>query len=73
MRSHKGKLVSIGGLSENKGIPVRTLRSLMAARKIPFFKLGHRTLLFDPDKVHKALQRFEVHEIGSRTRQGGGK
>jgi len=69
MQSHAGKLVNISGLSQRKGIPVRTLRTLIANRKIPFLKLGHRTLFFDPDKVDKALQRFEVQEVGSRSRR----
>jgi len=64
MQSYTGKLVNIGGLSEHKGIPVRTLRTLVATRKIPYLKLGHRLLFFDPQKVDKALQRFEVQEVG---------
>ncbi len=59
------QLVNIAALSELLGIPVRTLRSFVAARKIPFLKCGHRTLLFDPDKVRAALERFEVKEIGA--------
>ena len=57
------KLIDIRGLSERSGLPVRTLRSFVASRKIPFLKCGHRTLLFDPEKVDKALQRFEVPAV----------
>ena len=64
MQSNRHKLVNIGALSEHNGVPVRTLRTFMASRKIPFLKCGHRTILFDPDKVDKALQRFEVQEVG---------
>jgi hypothetical protein len=70
MQAHERKLVNIAGLSEQKGIPVRTLRTLVAGRKIPFLKLGHRTLFFDPEKVDKALQRFAVQEVGSRSCRG---
>jgi hypothetical protein len=63
-------LVNITGLSKHNGIPVRTLRTFMASRKIPFLKCGHRTILFDPEKVDNALQRFEVREIGSRSQHG---
>jgi ribosome-binding factor A len=70
MRANQAKLVNIAALSDHKGIPVRTLRSLMAARKIPFLKFGHRTIFFDPDEVDKALQRFQVQEVGSRSRRG---
>jgi excisionase family DNA binding protein len=64
MQTNKRKLVNIADLSECNGIPVRTLRTLMHARKIPFLRCGHRTVLFDPEKVDKALQRFEVQEVG---------
>jgi excisionase family DNA binding protein len=67
MESNTRKLVNIIGLSQHKGIPVRTLRTLVSSRKIPFFKLGHRTLLFNPEKVDKALERFEVQEVGPRS------
>jgi hypothetical protein len=60
------KLLDIFELSEAKGRPVRQLRSFVAARKIPFMKLGHRTLLFDPEKVDEALARFEVPAIGAK-------
>ena len=53
------QLLTIRGLSEEIGISPRTLRSLYNARKIPFIKAGHRTLLFDPDKVRAALNKFE--------------
>jgi len=69
MRANQFKLLNITALSDRNGIPVRTLRTLMAGRKIPFLKLGHRTLLFDPEKVDKALERFEVQEVGSERRQ----
>ena len=69
MQSYTGKLVNIAGLSEHKGIPVRTLRTLVATRKIPYLKLGHRLLFFDPQKVDEALQRFEVQEVGARSRR----
>jgi hypothetical protein len=59
-----GKLLNVYGLSEARGIPVRTLRSFVAAKKIPFFKCGHRTILFDLAKVDAALARYEVKEVG---------
>jgi len=42
----------------------------MAGRKIPYLKCGHRTLLFDPEKVQKALERFEVHAVGDNEPRG---
>ena len=60
------KLLDIRGLSEQSGIPIRTLRSFVAGRKISFLKCGHRTLLFDPEKVKKDLARFEVQAAGTK-------
>ena len=60
------KLVDIKKLSEELGPPVRTLRTLMQGRKIPFIKAGHRTTLFDPQKVRAALEKFEVIPAGLR-------
>lgn len=59
------KLVTIEKLSEHPaiGLPVRTLRSLWHAGKIPGIRLGHRTLVFDPQKVRDALEKFEVKAV----------
>jgi len=35
----------------------------MAQRKIPYVKIGHRTVLFEVDKVREALAKFEVKAI----------
>ena len=57
------RLLTIGGLSDAIGIAPRTLRSLYLGKKIPFIKAGYRTLLFDPEKVLAALEKFEVKAI----------
>jgi hypothetical protein len=67
-KTNMSRLVNISSLSECTGIGVRTLRTFMAARKIPFLKCGHRTILFNPDKVQKALERFEVKAVGGNER-----
>jgi hypothetical protein len=36
----------------------------MAQRKIPYVKIGHRTVLFEVDKVRDALAKFEIKAIG---------
>ena len=58
--------MNITTLSKELGPPVRTLRTLIQDRKIPFIKAGHRTLLFDPQKVRAALEKFEVNPAGLR-------
>lgn len=45
----------------------RMVDELMRRRKIPFLKLGHRTVRFDLERVLAALEKLEVHEVG-RTR-----
>jgi excisionase family DNA binding protein len=57
------KLVNSKQLAAELGQSHRTIRSWIAARKIPFLKVGHRTMLFSPEKVLAALQKFEVRPI----------
>ncbi len=45
---------------------MRQLRTFVADGKIPYLKIGHRTMLFDPGKVEKALQRFEVKAVDAK-------
>lgn len=54
------KLVNIFQLAEITGLSVRQWRTLVAKRAVPFLKVGYRTLLFEPEKVLKALERFEI-------------
>ena len=54
------QLLDVKNLSAESGLPVRTIRTLMHRRVIPFIKIGHRSCLFDAEKVRKALERFEV-------------
>lgn len=60
------KLMDIKQLSVATGLPVRRLRGFVAARKISFKKCGHRTLLFDPERVEKDLARFDVPAVGAK-------
>jgi hypothetical protein len=58
------RLVDIKGLSAEKGLKERQIRTFYQNGLIPFIKLGHRTILFDADKVIAALERFEVKAAG---------
>jgi hypothetical protein len=42
----------------------RMVDEMMRTRKIPFVKLGHRTVRFNLDRVLEALARLEVHAVG---------
>jgi hypothetical protein len=57
------KFVSIKKLADETEIPIRTLRSFVTGRKIPFLKCGYRTILFDREKVESALEAFEVEAV----------
>jgi Helix-turn-helix domain len=40
------------------GVSERTLRNWRSLKIVPYTKIG-RVILFDPDAVHAALERFE--------------
>jgi hypothetical protein len=49
-------------LSAESNIPERTLRSFWKNRVIPGEVIGHRTILFVPSKVERALQKRAIKE-----------
>ncbi|TAN36513.1 MAG: hypothetical protein EPN23_08485 [Verrucomicrobia bacterium] len=51
------------------GIPTRTLAELMRKRKIPFSKLGHRTVIFKIADLDKAVAKFRVAAAGEEVKQ----
>ena len=61
------RLLDTNELALELNRPVRQIRSFIAAKKIPVLRIGWRTNLFDPDKVRKALERFEIKEVGAKT------
>ena len=61
------RLLDTNELALELNRPVRQIRSFVAAKKIPVLRIGWRTNLFDPDKVRKALERFEIKAVGAKT------
>jgi hypothetical protein len=57
------RLLNTNELAAELNLPVRQIRGFVQAKKIPVLKLGWRTNLFDPEKVLKALARFEVKAV----------
>ena len=47
-------------LAATTGIPIRTLKTLWSRRKFSGLRVGHRTMLFDPQKVLTELGKFEI-------------
>jgi hypothetical protein len=56
----ENKLLNYQGMSAELGIAERTLRDWAFKRKVPALRVGHRTVLFQPDKVRAALTKFEI-------------
>ena len=57
-------------LAERLGITERCVKEMMRRRKIPFLKLGHRTVRFDWAAVEKAVARPEYKAVrqGARSK-----
>ena len=45
---------------------IRMVEEMMRKRKIPFTKLGHKTVRFDWPKVEAALAKLEIREVGRK-------
>jgi len=41
----------------------------MYARKLPYLKIGHRSVLFQVEKIVEALERFEVKAVNCDERR----
>ena len=67
----KNKLLNYAGMSAELGIAERTLRDWAFKRKVPSFRVGHRTVLFDPAKVRAALTKFEIPAATSKSSKEG--
>lgn len=50
--------------AEFLGISERHLATLVRRRIVPCIRLGHRCVLFEPEKIRRALLKYEEVEIG---------
>lgn len=55
---------SAAQIGEALGLSGRYIRTLARRRAIPSLRLGHRTVLFDVEKVKAALTKFERKAVG---------
>ena len=68
-KSHEGTradgsvLITKQQLAEQIGCTTRYIDMLMAARRIPYLKLGKRFVRFPREKVMAALEAYEVKEL----------
>jgi predicted site-specific integrase-resolvase len=57
------QLLDYDAMAAVLGIKSRTLRDYVYAGMVPYLKLGHRTIRFEPSRVVNALRRREVREV----------
>ena len=55
-------------IAERLGTTKRGVEEMMRRRKIPFLRLGHRTVRFDWTAVEKAVARLEHKSVGQEAR-----
>lgn len=56
-------LVTKKVVAADLGVGLRTLEKWIAERRIPFIRIGHRTLRFRLDDVRRAIARRQTKEI----------
>jgi hypothetical protein len=54
------KLLSYRALSAVSGVPVGTLRHMVATGELPCVKLNQKLVLFAPSQVRRALAKYQV-------------
>ena len=58
----QGNLFNRGEIADYIGVSERTISNMMRQRRIPVIKIG-KTVRFDPLKVRKALEKYEIESI----------
>lgn len=62
-----GRLITKEEVRQRLGLPsTRMVDALMRQRKIPFLRLGHRTIRFDWRRVITAIEKLELKEVGRK-------
>jgi hypothetical protein len=54
------KFLTYRGLSAASGVPLGTLRRMVAGGQLPCVKLNQQQVLFEPSKVRSALAKYRV-------------
>ena len=58
----QGSLFNRREIADYIGVSERTISNMMRQRRIPVIKIG-KTVRFDPLKVRKALEKYEIESI----------
>jgi excisionase family DNA binding protein len=57
------RLLTEQELAEFLHVPVLHVRKLRYSGKLPFYRLGHKSIRFHPERVLEAISRLEVKEV----------
>ena len=61
------RLLTKEEVARRLGLPsTRMVDALMRQRKIPYLKLGYRTVRFDWKRVIAAIEKLELREVGRK-------
>ena len=58
----QGSLFNRREIADYIGVSERTISNMMRQRRIPVIKIG-KSVRFDPTKVRKALDKYEIEAI----------
>ena len=65
LETERGDFLTKEELRSRLNLPsTRMVDELMKRRKIPYIRLGHKTVRFSWSKCEAALARFEIREVG---------
>lgn len=59
-------LIAKREVARRLGLSTRMVDELVRRRKIPFIKLGYRTIRFDWERVKTAVEKLEFKEVGRK-------
>jgi hypothetical protein len=62
------KLLDYKGMAADSNQSERRLRWWVQKKLVPHLRLGHKTVLFEPDKFYEALSKFEVKPVTAARR-----
>jgi len=60
------QLVDVFQLAEIKGRSVRQIRGMLAKGILTHYRLGYRSILFDPAQFERDLEPFKVKSVATR-------
>jgi hypothetical protein len=57
------QLPDYSAMAAQLSIPKRRLQWWVSRKIVPCLRIGHKTTLFEPDKVIEALRRYEIKAV----------